>query len=364
MILLNPGPVTLSPRVRSSLLREDLCHREPEFAQMILEIRARLEAIYPSSKASYAAVLLTSSGTGAVEAMLCTFAPRDTATLIVSNGVYGERMAIMLERQGKPHVSVSSPWTEPLNLNEVATALDSHPEITRIAVVHHETTTGRLNRLDDLASMCITRNVKLLIDAVSSFGGEDIPLDRWRPLAVAGTANKCLHGVPGISFVLSERDALARNQGFATALYLDLSHYYHAQVEGWSPYTQTVQGCFALQEALEEFHEAGGWRARHLRYRELSQQLRHELDRLKVDALLTESETSAILTAYRIPEGDSYQRIHDALKSRGFIIYAGQGDLQRTIFRIAHMGAINDEDLKRLIAALQITFSANKNHDR
>jgi 2-aminoethylphosphonate-pyruvate transaminase len=360
VILLNPGPVTLSPRVRNALLREDLCHREPEFAELTLKLRNGIERVYPHSSGSYVAVLLTSSGTGAVEAMLSTFAPRDAATLIVSNGTYGERMATMLERQGKPCVQVAAPWTEPIRLDQVIAALDAHPEVTRMAVVHHETTTGRLNRLDELASLCRQRDVELLIDAVSSFGGEDIPLDQWRPLAVAGTASKCLHGVPGVSFVLCEHRAIALTQKHAPTVYLDLERYFLEQREGWSPFTQAVQGFFALQEALEEFFDAGGWRARHQRYRRLAHEVRQTLDRLGVRALLAESETSAILTAYRIPLDDSYERIHGALKERGFVIYAGQGDLRRSIFRIAHMGAISDDDLGRLIEALRIAFGAGK----
>ena len=324
---------------------------------MTVKVREGIERVYPCSSASYVAVLLTSSGTGAVEAMLSTFAPRDGATLIVSNGVYGERMGTMLEQQGKPYVAVASPWTEPINLKDVAAALESHPEITEVAVVHHETTTGRLNRLDDLASLCIERKLNLLIDAVSSFGGEDLPLERWRPRAVAGTANKCLHGVPGISFVLCEQSALSRNQSLATTLYLDLLRYYREQVEGWSPFTQSVQGLFALQEALQEFFDQGGWPTRYQRYRQLSDQVRRALDKLGVQALLPEGESSAILTAYQIPHGDSYQRIHDVFKSNGFVIYAGQGNLQRSIFRIANMGAIGDGDLQRLVAAMQIAFA-------
>lgn len=357
MILLNPGPVTLSARVRNALLREDVCHREPEFAQMTMKVRDGIERVYPCSSASYVAVLLTSSGTGAVEAMLSTFAPRDRATLIVSNGVYGERMGTMLAQQGKPYVPVASPWTEPINIGNVADALDSHPEVTEVAVVHHETTTGRLNRLDDLASLCLDRKLNLLVDGVSSFGGEDIPLERWRPRAVAGTANKCLHGIPGISFVLCEQSALGGNGSMATTLYLDLLRYYREQVKGWSPFTQSVQGFFALQEALHEFFEQGGWAARHQRYRHLSDQVRCILDKLGVQALLPAGENSATLTAYQIPRGDSYQRIHDVLKSKGFVIYAGQGNLQRNIFRIANMGAIGDADLHRLVGAIKAAFA-------
>jgi 2-aminoethylphosphonate-pyruvate transaminase len=235
--------------------------------------------------------------------------------------------------------------------------LDSHPEITEVAVVHHETTTGRLNRLDELATLCMERKLNLLVDGVSSFGGEDIPLERWRPRAVAGTANKCLHGVPGISFVLCEESALSGNGSLATTLYLDLLRYYREQVKGWSPFTQSVQGLFALQEALQEFFEQGGWPARHRRYRHLSVQVRRAMDRLGVQALLPEGENSAILTAYQTPRGDSYERIHDAFKSKGFVIYAGQGNLQRSIFRIANMGAIGDGDLQRLVAAMQVAFA-------
>ena len=360
MILLNPGPVTLSPRVRNALQRDDLCHREPEFAELMLRLRNGLERVYPNSSRSYVAVLLTSSGTGAVEAMLSTFAPRDASTLIASNGVYGERMATMLERQGKPYVHVVGCWTEPIKLDQVITALDAHPEVARMAVVHHETTTGRLNRLDELARLCSKRDVELLIDAVSGFGGEDIPLDQWRPMAIAGTASKCLHGVPGISFVLCDGGAIASNSRHATTLYLDLEGYYHEQLKGWSPFTQSVQGCFALQEALEEFFEGGGWRARRQRYRHIAQEIRQTLAQLGVRTLLAEDESSAVLTSYRIPSGDNYERIHDALKALGFVIYAGQGDLGRSIFRIAHMGTISDEDLRCLIAALRIVFGANK----
>ncbi len=361
MILLNPGPVTLTPRVRNALLREDLCHREPEFAALTLDLRRRLEEVYSDSTRTHAAVILTGSGTAATEAMLSTFASRTRATIVAANGVYGERMALMLERQGKPFVAVRAGWTEAVDEKKVAEALDENPAAACLAVVHHETTTGRLNRLDGLASLCRQRGVDLLIDAVSSFGGEELRFDDWRPLAVAATANKCLHGVPGLSFVLAGRDRLGQREGHATTMYLDLERYVSDQESGWSPFTQAVPLFYALREALEEFDEAGGWRPRRERYRLLSKTVRGALGRLGVEALLPEADTSAILSAFRIPTGDSYERIHDALKDKGFVIYAGQGDLRKTIFRIANMGAIGDDDLERLVDAFGSTFSRPRN---
>ncbi len=354
MILLNPGPVTLSARVRRALaVGEDLCHREPEFYALTTDVLRRLEAVHDA--AGYRAVMLSGSGTCAVEAMLSTFALRSRPTLVLANGVYGERMAEMLARQGKPARLVRAPWTSPIDLPAAERALDG--DVARVAVVQHETTTGRLNDLEALAALCRTRGVGLLIDAVSSFGGEDLPFERWKPLAVAAAANKCLHGVPGIAFVLASAEALALPSE-ATSLYLDLAAYAREQARGVSPFTQAVQVVQALREALAEFGEAGGWHARRALYLARSGGVRRRLTELGVEPLIPVEASASMLTAFRLPAGASYVRIHDALKSRGFIIYAGQGEFAERIFRVATMGAIAETDLDRLLAALRDVFVA------
>jgi 2-aminoethylphosphonate-pyruvate transaminase len=288
--------------------------------------------------------------------MLSTFASPHRPTLVAANGIYGERMALMLERQGKPSIVIQAPWDAPIELEKIRFALKANTEVAAVAVVHHETTTGRLNRLDELAALCREQNLGLLVDAVSSFGGEALPLDEWQPLAVAATASKCLHGVPGVSFVLAKLDALGRRRGYSTSLYLDLEHYYGEQVRGWSPFTNAVHVCLALKEALSELADSGGWLARRERYRFISHTVRKALIELDVEPLLPPEETSAVLTAFRLPPRDNYARVHDALKARGFVIYAGQGELYKAMFRIANMGAIGDDDLTRLVAALRVTF--------
>jgi 2-aminoethylphosphonate-pyruvate transaminase len=344
--------------VRQALQREDLCHREPEFAELTLDIRRRIETVYSEAAKAYAAVLLTGSGTAAVEAMLSTFALPQRPTLVVANGIYGERMAVMLEKQGKPSVVVRVPWHAPIDLEKIEFTLKDNAEVATVAVVHHETTTGRLNRLDDLAALCRERSLDLLVDAVSSFGGEALHIDKWQPRAIAATASKCLHGAPGISFVLADREALGAGRGYSTSLYLDLEKQYTEQVNGWSPFTQAVHVCLALQEALSELADCGGWPARQERYRFISHAVRETLHELGVEPLLRPEETSAILTAFQLPAGDNYDRIHDQLKNEGFIIYAGQAELRKTIFRVANMGAIGNDDLVRLVAALHRTFPA------
>lgn len=351
MILLNPGPVTLSARVRAALQRDDLCHREAEFATLSLGLRTSLETLYDATE--HLAVLLTGSGSCAVEAMLATFAPRDAATLVISNGVYGERMALMLDCQGKPFFESRQAWGAALDLTAVSQLLDAHADIACVAVVHHETTTGRLNDLDELAALCSNRNVGLLIDAVSSFGGERIDFHRWRPLAVAATANKCLHGIPGVAFVLGRRDFLATPRGNSPSLYLDLERYVDLQRDGWSPFTQSVQGYYALDEALRELDEQGGWQRRRERYQQITDRLRGVLADLGVRAFLDRQSSASMLTAYHLPPGCSYPELHTGLKQAGFTIYAGQGQLASRVFRIATMGHLGDADVERCCEVFQ-----------
>ncbi|MDH3435325.1 MAG: aminotransferase class V-fold PLP-dependent enzyme, partial [Gammaproteobacteria bacterium] len=267
-VLLNPGPVTLSERVRSALTSGDWCHREPEFAQLTREINAKLVAVYPEMRDAFEAVMLTGSGTSAVEAMLASFAPDDGRTLVVANGVYGERMARILAAHRKPCELLQLPWLSPLDINAVLGLLDRVSDITHIATVHHETTTGRLNDMDALGKVCRERKLPMLLDGVSSFGAEQFDPIGWNLEAVAGTANKCLHGVPGLSFVIARRRNWARARPEVGSVYLDLYGYYAGQHgDGYSPFTQSVQVALALREALDELDESGGWQARREIYR-------------------------------------------------------------------------------------------------
>jgi 2-aminoethylphosphonate-pyruvate transaminase len=357
-ILLNPGPVTLTEGVRNALHRGDWCHREPEFADLTRDINARLVRVYREMPKDFESVFLTGSGTCAVEAMLASFAPRDSATLVVTNGVYGERMAKMLAAQGKPHYVVSSDWSEPVDVAKVRDEIDMRPDITHAVTVHHETTTGRLNNLAELGELCGEHGIRLMLDAVSSFGVEAIDVDAWNIAVLAATANKCLQGVPGIAFVLARKQLWADELVEAGSVYLDLSAYYQGQHgAGFSPFTQAVQPAFALLEALRELEDIGGWEQRRSIYRQRAGRIAVILRELGLETLLPPQEFSCVLWSWVLPDGDNYERVHAVLKRHGFVIYAGQGKLGTNIFRIAHMGDINNDDLDRLEAALRECFA-------
>jgi len=271
--------------------------------------------------------------------------------LIAENGVYGERIRTMAERHGIDVLTARADWQDTIDFARVRASLATDRGITHVAAVHHETTTGRLNDLAPLAALCREFNVDMLLDTVSSFGAEQLDFAQWPIAACAATANKCLHGVPGTSFVITRRDALAASVA-KRSLYLDLAAYLTHQDGGGTPFTQSVQTFYALDEALAEFFDEGGWTARQACYRERQARIRDTLAQLGVEPLLDAADSSCVLQAFRLPPGLSYAQLHDGLKARGFVIYAGQGKLAAGIFRISAMGAITGQDLTRLIAAL------------
>lgn len=349
-ILLNPGPVTLSERVRRALLQPDLCHREPEFSDLQSNIRRQLLQLYALSDNEWNPVLLTGSGTAAVEAMLTSLVPANGRVLILANGVYGERMAKIASVYGIGHDHMQQAWGSVLDMGAIRSWLEQ-THYTHIAVVHHETTTGRLNRLDELAELANNRGAQLLVDGVSSFGAESLAFNDWPLAACAATANKCLHGVPGVSFVIAHREALER--GATRSLYLDLNAYARAQDHGGTPFTQSVQCCYALDEALAECLEAGGWESRRAVYRRRMQTVRAGLVDAGVEPLLEADASSCVLNGFKLPAGIEYTTLHDRLKQAGFVIYAGQGQFSQSIFRIAVMGEMADDDLRRLVTEVR-----------
>jgi 2-aminoethylphosphonate-pyruvate transaminase len=355
-ILLNPGPVSISDGVRKAAVATDLCHREPEYFLLQDRVREGLLDVYGCKPQQWAAVLLGGSGTTALESMLASLVPRDARLLVVANGVYGERIRRIAEIHGIESRTINHEWTDAVDFERITKAL-SGEDFTHVAAVHHETTTGRLNDVSRLADVCESHGSRLLLDTVSSFGAEAIPFESPALVACAATANKCLHGIPGACFVLSRREALESACEPPRGLYLHLPLWAVAQERQGTPFTPPVNSMLALDKALAELAEQGGWKGRHAKYRNLAGQVNRVLLAHGVPALLDPAESSCVLRAYRLPAGKTYAEIHDGLKQRGFVVYAGQGSFEDQMFRISTMGDISHYDMERLLAALSSVFA-------
>lgn len=353
--MLNPGPVSLSEGVRRAAVQVDLCHRESEYFEVQDRVIQGLLEVYGCDPAHWAAVLTGGSGTSALEAMMASLLPADANVLVPENGVYGERLSHIAGIYGIRSQALRAGWGEPIDMNALDAILATG-EFTHVAAVHHETTTGRLNPVADMAAACSRHGVSLLLDAVSSFGAEAIPFEDPSLMAMAATANKCLHGIPGLAMVLCRREALEQDIA-QRSLSLHLPGWAEHQSRQSTPFTPAVNAVLALAQALQELQQQGGWQARRARYRELAARVADACRELGIAEWIPAGESSCVLRSYQLPADLGYDELHDGLKQQGFVIYAGQGDLASKLFRISTMGEISDNDMARLVQALKIVIA-------
>jgi 2-aminoethylphosphonate-pyruvate transaminase len=220
-------------------------------------------------------------------------------------------------------------------------------------MVHHETTTGLINPVKEIADVVDSQNRAFILDAVSGLGGETIDIAGSHIYMVAGTAGKCIQGFPGVSFVLVRKGFLERMRQYPKrSWYLHLTHYVDDQGRGTIPFTPAVQVFYGFDEALSELLEEGVAN-RIQRYKKAATLIRARMAKLGIKPMLTPERQSNTITAYSLPDGVTYDRLHDRLKAQGYVIYAGQGQLESKIFRVANMGALTEAQLTGFLDAFE-----------
>ncbi len=357
MILLNPGPVNVSDRVRQALLQPDICHRESECSELLHDIRQRLlKAFVPGEEDEYTAIILTGSGTAAVEAALLSSLPLGKRAMVITNGVYGDRLSAMIKmhRIGVPDMKYD--WGVAPDVKMIELAMIQHPEVYTVAMVHHETTLGFINPVKEIAEMVDGKNRVFMLDSVSGLGGEAVDIGGAKMYLVAGAAQKCIQGFPGLAFVLVRKGFMQQVMKHPKrSMYLNLANYYEEQERGTIPFTPAVQVYYAFREALDELLEEGV-ENRIKRFQGYASTIRTRMQAMDIQAVLPPEVQGNTLTAFHLPEGVSYPQLHDELKAAGYVIYAGQGHLANTIFRIANIGVLTNENIAGFLDAFQSTL--------
>lgn len=356
-VLLCPGPVNTSAHVKAALGGPDICHREPEFSQLLQTVRGKLvHALGLDHR--YTPVIIGGSGTAALEAAILSCLDGGRKLLVINNGVYGSRLAQIARIHEIPCVEIRSPVTERPDLSRVSAALRRDSHIGTVAMVHHETSTGMLNPVEEVAGLAKKYRRRLLVDAISSLGAEPLDLSKHHIGICVGSAGKCLHGAPGLSFVLlSDEEAARVGKLKPRSLYLDLALQLKSQETGDPPFTPAVPLVAAFDAALNELVREK-LKVRIARYRQRAVFLRQGFKKLGLKLLLEERILSNTLTALWVPQGRTYAQIHDGLKKAGFVIYAGQSELRGKIFRVAHMGQLLQADLKGLMQAMKAVLGS------
>jgi len=353
-VLLNPGPVTTTDTVKKSMLVPDICHREAEFAEVLLNIRNDLLRVVNANKNDFTSVIFTASGTGAVESCLSSAVPNGKKIAIINNGSYGQRMINIANRYNIPVVEIHYDFEKEINAEEVDKILSSDESIACLAMVHHETSTGLLNPIEKIGEICHQNQVTFIVDAMSSFAGVPIDVKKSHIDFIISSSNKCLHGMPGMSFVICNKEKLLATKDQARSYYFDLYQQYNSlETTGQMPFTPPVQVAYAFRQALKEYFQYTP-ESHMKRYQENYNALVAGLRALGFKLITPEDRQSGLLATIQYPETDKafdFDHMHDFLFEKGFTIYPNKLPIKNT-FRLACLGDLNVIDINNFIGLL------------
>ncbi|UCH43078.1 MAG: alanine--glyoxylate aminotransferase family protein [Dehalococcoidales bacterium] len=352
MIIFSPGPANISERVRQALTMPDIGHREEEMSQLLGDVKALLAKALKLDNRNYEIVVFSGSGTLAIEALITSLSGWEKTLFIISNGIYGERARDVALTYGIKFEELKLEWGKPPDLTAVGEEI-SRDDIGGVYLIHHETTTGLINPLKEVAQLARKYGKLVLCDTISSLAGEHIDFD-WGLDGVVGTANKCFRGVPGVSFaILSQNFLNVTRKRERRTYYSDLlTHLERETTKNETPFTPPVHTLFAFREALRETLDEGV-ENRIAHYRDISRLLREGLKDTGLRLYLPEALYSNTMTSVYLPSGMTYEELHDEIKKRGFVIYNSQGQLRGTVFMLGVVGLINSQDIMDFLTVLK-----------
>ncbi|MCK5797725.1 MAG: aminotransferase class V-fold PLP-dependent enzyme, partial [Deltaproteobacteria bacterium] len=352
-VLMNPGPVLTSPGVKSALVHHDVCHRDEDYAVVTRRIRRKLRQVCRGG-AEHDVMLISGSGTAAMEATISSCVPEDGKLLVVSNGAFGERFAEIAKVHKLSMVHLQYAWGELVDPADIQRALVDDASIGAVVMCHHETSVGILNPVNRVGAICHDLDRLFFVDAVSSLGAEDIDVRRDKIDVLISSANKCLHAISGISFVCVDQRVWGRIDDIdPRSYYLDLHRYHDNPI----PFTPAVSNFFALDVALDELLREGIAQRMH-RYRRLNSVLRRELRRLGLDRFSLTGHESHTITTLKVPEFISFGDLYQALKDRGYIVYGCKASLKDQYFQVANMGDLSDDHVRGFVESFAQVLSS------
>lgn len=352
--LLTPGPLTTSATVKQEMLF-DHCTWDDDYKKITLKIREQLLQLAHVNNNEYTVVLMQGSGTFGVESVITSVVGDNEKLLIIANGAYGKRIEDMCKHAKINHCIIEFAENENPDANVVATALDKDSSITHVAMVHSETTSGILNDIESVAKVVKARNKVFIVDAMSSFGGVDIEVGKLKIDFIISSANKCIQGVPGFSFVIANKEMLVASKGKARSLSLDLYDQWETMdKDGKWRFTSPTHVVLAFSKAIDEMIEEGGIEARSKRYYDNNRLLISKMKELGIASYVDIDYQGPIITTFYYPEGKNFafNEMYDYIKDRGYAIYPGKLTTAQT-FRIGNIGEIYESDILKLYSIIK-----------
>ena len=361
-----PGPTPCPPQALQAMKKQMINHRGKEFGEILNSVTTKLKQVFQTTGDVF---LLTSSGTGGLEAAIVNILSPGDRVLAISCGAFGDRFGDIAEQYGAKVKRLNFEWGKPVDPEAVSQVLRANDDIKAVLVTHNETSTGITNDLGKISSVVKQFDKLFLVDAISSLGCIDLPTDNWHCDIVVTGSQKGWMVPPGLAMVsLSEKAWQAHNQARMPRYYWDFTKARDYLQKGQTPWTPAISICYALNSTLDLMLSEGLTNvfARHSR---IAQMTRNGIRSLGLSLLSEDSYASNTVTAVSAvgrkggkndstdyPAAESQidvAKLTQVLRDEhDVVIAAGQGRLAGKIFRIGHLGLVKESDIKTVLEAL------------
>ncbi len=353
-LLFTPGPLTTSRTVREAMLR-DVGSRDDEFVKIIDSIRMTTLRLAGLSPDEYSMIPIQGCGTFGLEAVLTTVIPADGKLLVCVNGEYSKRLPEIAGQLGVDVDTLIFDWLEIVDPAAVAEKLTHDQAITHVVCCHCETTMGIINPVAEIGAAAARAGVVFICDAISSFGAEPLDIAASAIDYLISSPNKCIEGVPGFSFVIAKKQALAQTGNNPRSVCLDLrAQYDEFERSGQFRFTPPTHAILAFAQALAELEEEGGIEGRYRRYSRNQKRLAAGMREMGFETLLAPEWQSSVLTVFASPADGmfEYGAFYAGLKDEGFVIYRNRPGVTEN-FRVGTMGRLTEDDVEAFLSAVK-----------
>ena len=347
-----PGPTNVPNKVMNAMLEPIINHRSNDFRILYKAIIEKTQKVYQTNGDI---ILLTTSGTGVVEASVINLIRKDDKVIIPVNGEFGMRLADLIENWGGKVIRIKSPFGENPPFEKIEEAFDQNKDVKAIYTVYNETSTGTtLRYMDKIGELCSRNGAFFVADAVSILGGDELPVDKWNIDICVTASQKALAAPPGISPIsISSKAKKYMQSNPPPTLYLNLKRYFKYYEENFeTPFTPALPLFYAFDEALNIIIEEG-MENRIKRHKTCAEAFYAGLDAMGLTAFAKPDARSNVVISVNYLPGMDDKKFRTLLSEQFKVLIAGGfGELKGKVFRIGSMGEVNTYHVMRTLSSI------------
>ena len=352
-----PGPTNVPNRVMRAMLAPIINHRSDDFVELYTDVIEKTQQVFQTQND---VVVLSCSGTGAVEAGVINLVKKDDKIIVPVNGEFSNRLAQLIANQGANVVKLQTPPGENATFDQVKEAFDNNKDVKAFYVVHNETSTGTMvNYLDRISDLTSRNDTFFIVDSVSLLGGAELPVDKWNIDVCMTGAQKAIAAPPGVSPIsVSPKAKKYMIENPPSTMYFNLARYFHYFEESkHTPFTPALPLLYAYREALSIILEEGLDNV-FKRHKICSDALYSGLSAIGLTPFAKEEDRSISIVALNYLQGLEDKTFRDTLANKFKVLVAGGfGDLKGKVFRVGCMGEVSSYHVMRTISAISSTLA-------